>query len=89
MFRDHGIGDAARDETPTEPAPAVHCYHVPKFPPDPKLPQVEEPVTDRAERAKRERPSGIYSSEPLLTFHPAPILRHVYAAVSSGRKQCG
>lgn len=65
---------ATADEVPTEPAPPVHCYELPKFPPDPKLPQLDTdwfPVDDVADPAEL-RPSTT------STFRPAQVLRHVY-----------
>ncbi len=63
------------DDRPTDPAPAVHCYRAPKFPPDPKAPSFEEPsMTD----AHREGQSpGFVLSKP-AAFRSAQVLRHLY-----------
>lgn len=68
----------AAEDTPTEPAPAVHSYYAPKFPPDPKLPEVDEAMLEELElTGEHEYPSGV--------FRTAPVLKHVYRRADSER----
>lgn len=63
------------DERPTDPAPPVHSYRLPKFPKDPGLPDVarlyEEALSYVRAREANEVPGH-------STFRPAPVLRHRY-----------
>jgi hypothetical protein len=77
-------GDQSPDETPTDPAPAVHSYHVPKFPPDPKLPSVDEATFVEADY-DYPRESGHFETRTASTFRSAPVVRHVYRPVRRPR----
>ena len=70
------------DEVPTEPAPAMHSYFAPKFPPDPKLPTLDE-ATFAQLCAPHD--SGYDEVGATSTFHSAPVVRHVYVAARSAR----
>lgn len=71
-------GSYDEDERPTEPAPAVHSFLVPKFPRDPRLPDLAE-LTLHANECL-EPAEAVYVPR-YSTFRPAPILRHVYCPV--------
>jgi hypothetical protein len=68
-------GTAPCDERPTDPAPPVHSFRLPKFPKDPGLPDVarlyEEALSYVRAREANEVPGH-------STFRPAPVLRHRY-----------
>lgn len=84
--RSSAVPVRAADDCPTEPAPAVHSYYAPKFPPDPKLPEVDEAMLEELElMGERDYPSGV---QP--TFRTAPVLKHVYQhAEQHAEGECG
>lgn len=72
----HGAsGMAPCDERPTDPAPPVHSFRLPKFPKDPGLPDVAR-LYEEAESYVRAREAGDVPGHS--TFRPAPVLRHRY-----------
>ena len=70
------------DETPTEPAPAMHSYLMPKFPPDPRLPTLDEAFFGEEDYP---RDSGHFEAAAASTFRPAQVLRHVYTPIPGAR----
>lgn len=74
--------DRSRDQAPTDPAPAVHNYCAPKFPPDPKLPSLDEATFAEADD---ETESGQFETRAASTFRPAPVFRHIYHPVRRPR----
>lgn len=71
-------GRSDDDDRPTDPAPAVHCFLVPKFPRDPRLPNLAE-LSQQAHEYVDAREAALASERS--TFRPAPILRHLYRPV--------
>jgi len=79
----------ANEDRPTDPAPPVHCYSVPKFPPDPKLPRIDEDALSELESSSEfelPRESGEFPTLGHSTFRPAPIVRHLYQSLSSVKR---
>lgn len=72
----HAPAEAADcDERPTDPAPPVHSFRLPKFPKDPGLPDVAR-LYEEALSYVRAREAGEVPGHS--TFRPAPVLRHRY-----------
>ena len=69
------------EDRPTEPAPAVHSYYAPKFPPDPKVPEVDEAMLEELELLNGRE----YPSHGRASFRTAPVLKHVYQHARSER----
>jgi len=80
MFWNRGNRNVERDEIPTEPAPAVHSLLAPKFPPDPKLPTLDEAMVAELDLP---RESGQFEVPQNSMFRTAQVLPHVYESLQS------
>ncbi|HEY6723485.1 MAG TPA: hypothetical protein VI197_05610 [Polyangiaceae bacterium] len=63
------------DERPTDPAPPVHSFWIPKFPKDPGLPDVARLYREALEHVRTVEANDVPGHS---TFRPAPVLRHRY-----------
>lgn len=63
------------DERPTDPAPPVHSFWIPKFPKDPGLPDVARLYREALDHVRAVEASDVPGHS---TFRPAPVLRHRY-----------
>ena len=67
--------DVDPDERPTDPAPPVHSFWIPKFPKDPRLPDLARLYSEALEHVRAVEASDVPGHS---TFRPAPVLRHQY-----------
>lgn len=63
------------DERPTDPAPPVHSFWIPKFPKDPGLPDVARLYREALDHVRAVEVNDVPGHS---TFRPAPVLRHRY-----------
>ena len=77
-YRAHAAAETNPDERPTDPAPPVHSFWIPKFPKDPGLPDVARLYEEALEHARAVEARDVPGHS---TFRPAPVLRHQYRPV--------
>jgi len=70
--------DQSPDERPTDPAPPVHSFWIPKFPKDPGLPDVARLYEEALAHARAVESGDVPGQS---TFRTAPVLRHQYRSV--------